>query len=951
MGQNEKLRTEDIIEILDGKILTSQGHPSLGVIPRENYNSVLTKIASQVLSPDQKAAFDSTLTAPSASNPVVLKDDITTYIPQADLGEIRDSVATFAMLPMPFTAMGSTIENSMFVTILSSTGTILRGDAVTSTSLGLQFAANTRVADVISSSEIQITPVALETSTNFSITFSPVEGDLRGVINDGIIYRWNGSAWVPFTRTGTMQHPELLNQNADANYQHLTQAQRDSLLALSHSHANKTILDAILSAGSGQIITSAERSYLPSSTQKAALVGTSGTPSATNPYVTDKDPRLNTVRNPYVTVGPPGSLATFQGVDFRPFEDAILAIDLGSAYTVKAIEVLAGTYDLSSVPIIWSTNPSSILIEGFTPSTVTLKAQTGPSSPTVDKAAIVASGSGGPLIVRGLKFALNAQSTTGIISRRANTIIEDCVFEQGTTPALFQTGVVLYGANSIIRRCTFKGTINKGIEIRAANCRIENCSFELDLPTKSAVDVFSGAHSALIDHCFFTSGLINIQAGVDYANITNNRFATITNTIIDAGTSTRYLENQPEDINQPFIGRKRTVGPIGTYADYRGSSELPIIAALADPNVTEIEILEGTYMIGSTITIPEGKALRGVRQGSTVGGVTLSGSVGVQPLILSSHSRIENLVIDGSDNKLVGSSSAASNIKIENCSFTLSSINTAHYEVELSQPTDCQIRNCFFNGFQGVHILGGSIRTRLLASTFNNGDVPLMMEASPINQKDHIKDNHFLSVLAPEIKGNYALVENNHFMGYLPTKLNTLYSIWQGNYPHPSANNDSGVDTLNMSLDRYLDPSSDGVTRSFIASTGSLSFVPNEIGISSTLPIAIPAKVDKTKQYVVKLYWTANDGATGNVSWRVTVVFRDSILHTIGMAVQYALNVPRTKLTSQEEDVVVLTYSIFSITSDPTHISLIVERVGSDINDTMSVNAHLLETQVLLPRD
>ena len=251
MAQNEKLRTEDIIEILDGKILTTEGHPAIGVVPRETYNSVLEKIADQVLSPEQKLAFDSTLTTPSATNPVVLKDDITTYIPQVDLGEIKDSVNTFAQLPIPFTAQGSTVLGSNLVTIISALGTVRRGDLVTSTSLGLQFATGTLVTDVISLTEIQIYPVALETSTNFSITFSPVEGDLRGVIADGIIYRWSGSAWLPFTRTGTMQHPELLNQNADIIYQHLTQAQRDGLLATSHSHSNKIVLDSILSAGSG----------------------------------------------------------------------------------------------------------------------------------------------------------------------------------------------------------------------------------------------------------------------------------------------------------------------------------------------------------------------------------------------------------------------------------------------------------------------------------------------------------------------------------------------------------------------------------------------------------------------------------------------------------------------------------------------------------------------------
>lgn len=950
MGQNEKLRTEDIIEILDGKILSAEGHPAISVIPREDYNSVLTKIAAQVLSPEEKLAFDSTLTLPSALNPVVLKDDLTTYIPQADLGEVKDSVSTFSLLPVPFTAMGSTVLDSGYVTIISTTGTILSGSLVESTSLGLQFATNTRVADVISPTQIQITPVALETSTNFSITFSPVEGDLRGVITDGIIYRWNGSAWVAFTRTGTMQHPELLNQNADSVYQHLTQTQKDSLLLASHSHANKSVLDGILSAGSGQIITTVERGLLPSTTQKAALVGTSGTPSASNPYVTNFDSRLDTVRNPYVTVGPPGSLATFQGVDFRPFEDAILAIDLGSASTVKAIEILAGSYDLSGVPIVWNTNSSSLLLESFTPGTAVLKFQTGASSP-----GIIASGSGGPLIVRGITFNLNAQSTSGIASYRENTIIEDCIFEPGTTPALYQVGVTLLGAGSIVRRCKFKGTLAKGVEIKAANCRVENCIFELDLPTKYAVDVYSGGHSALIDHSFMTTGLVNIQSGVNYVNVTNNRFSATTNTIVDAGTSTRYLENQPEEVNQPFIGRKRTVGQLGSYADYRGSTEAPILAALADPNVTEVEILEGTYTIASTITVPEGKALRGVRQGLTSGinSVVLSASAGVQPLMLSQWSRLANLEIEGSNASLVTSAtSSIANIIIEHCTFNLTAVTAAsQYEVSLQAPYDCLIRDCFFNGQRGVKLYGGSVRTRLLFSVFSNIDKALTMDTAITNEKDHIKDNHFLTTTAPAIAGNILLVENNHFLGFLPTKLDTTSSIWQGNWPHPTANNDSGVDAINISLDRYLDPSSDGVQRSFLASTGTLSFVQDEIGIASTLPIALPGRLDKTEPYAVKLYWTTPDGESGSVSWRVTVVFRDNVLHQIGTSVTNAFVAPRTKLVATDEDVVTLTFTSYGLSSDPTHISFIVERVGTDPLDTLSANAHLLEVQTLLPRD
>ena len=941
MAQNEKLRTEDIIEISDVKILTSDGHPALGVIPRESYNNVLAKIAAQILSPDQKLAFDSTLTTPSLNNPVVLKDDLITYVPQADLGEIKDSVSLFSQLPLPFTAVGNTELGSNAVTISSSTGTIVQGLALTSA--GSHFVATTVVTDVISTTEIEIYPAALETATDVPLTFSPMVGDLRGVISDSIIYRWNGTEWVPFTKTGTLQHPELFNQNSDPNYQHLTQAQKDSLLALSHSHANKLVLDSILSAGSGDIITTAERNQIPSATQKAALVGTSGIPSASNPYITHLDPRLNTTRNPYVTVGPPGSLATFQGIDFRPFEDAILAIDIGSASTVKAIEVLSGTYDLSGVSIIWNTQTSSLLLENFTPQTAILSFQT-------STAGIKAQGVGGQLIVRGFTFELNGLGTSGILSTRENTLIEDCVFKPGPTTSPNQIGITLQGAGSIIRRCRFMGELTKGVEIQAPNCRVESCTFDLTLPTDYAVDVFSGADSSIIDHCFMLSGIVHIQSGVSHINIVNNYFSSVLNSITDLGISTRYLENQPEDVNQPFIGKRRTVGPEGTYADYRGSDETPFISALADPNVTEIEILDGTYVFSSTVTVPTGKALRGCWQGESTS-VKLLGAAGTTVLDLSSWSRIENLQIEGSEASLV-TGSVISDVIIDHCTFNLLSVtNSDQYEVSLATSMDCLFKNCFFTGVRGV-LLYDSARNRLLTSVFSNSDIPLTMDTISSHDKDHIKDNHFTSTIAPTIAGDILLVENNHFLGDVPTKLNTSNSIWQGNWPHPEANNYTGVDFIDLSLDRYLEASSDGVERSFIASSGTLSFAEDQIGIASTMPIALHTKLDKTQDYTIKIFWTCTTGIAGDVAWRTTAVFRDSLAQVLGTAVSSAAISSRTGTeTDQEETVSVLTNSSYGLASDPTHVSFIIERVGSDINDTLTVNAHLLEVQVFLPRD
>ncbi len=939
MAQNEKIRTEDVVEVLDSKILTSEGHPSIGVNPRESYSNVLVKIAAQVLSPEQKEAFDATLTSPSSLNPVVLKNDLSTYIPQADLGEVKDSVSTYSQLPMPFTALGSVESGSTDVTITSSPSTIKRYDLVYSSS-GFYFDDDTIVVEVVSASKIRVFPVALQSASDIPIVFSPVEGDLRGVIADGIIYRWDGTAWLPFTRTGTMQHPELLNQNSDANYQHLTTTEKNNLIATSHSHANKAVLDAILSIGSGHIITTVERSLLPTAQQKAALVGTSGIPGTTNPYVTHLDPRLNTTRNPYVTIGLPGSLATFQGVDFRPFEDAILAIDIGAASTVKAIEVLSGIYNLSGVSIIWNMQPSSLRLESFTPQAAILSFQT-------RTAGIKILATGGPAIVRGFTFELNDQDTAGILSTRENTLIEDCVFKPGATTSTGQIGITLEGAGSIVRRCRFLGELTKGIEVKAANCRIEGCTFELSSATNSAIDVLASGSSLMVDHCVFMSGLINIHSDVLYTTITNNRFYSIANSIIDNGNATRYLENQPAEVNQPFIGKKRTVGHTGTYADYRGHTQDVFLAALADPFITEIEVLDGDYLFSTTVEVPEGKSLRGVwqRDETRINFISTSG----QPCLrLSNWSNIENLQFKGDTSILVDSVANIKHARIINCEFSLLSENNVdHYELVLDNASDCLVNYSSFKGKRGLLLKNNSLRTKVLSNVFSNDLVSLTMAGS--HSVAHIKCNHFLT--APAIAGDKLLVENNHFIGGLPTKLATSSSIWQGNWPHPSANNDAGVDVLDMRLNTYLDICAEGVERSLLLGVGTFSFYPDLVGGVATLPVSLPARLDKTKTYTVNAFWTCASGNFGSVVWRATITFRSDTSRLIGTSVSNAIVSQRLEATADLEESISLVFTNYGLAIDPTHVSVFIERVGSDVNDTLLVNAHLLEVQIILNRD
>ncbi len=70
MADNIKIRTEDVAEILDGKILATNPHAQLAVLAGETYSSVLAKIAARSPTLNEKQALENA-EAPSASNEVV----------------------------------------------------------------------------------------------------------------------------------------------------------------------------------------------------------------------------------------------------------------------------------------------------------------------------------------------------------------------------------------------------------------------------------------------------------------------------------------------------------------------------------------------------------------------------------------------------------------------------------------------------------------------------------------------------------------------------------------------------------------------------------------------------------------------------------------------------------------------------------------------------------------
>lgn len=933
MAYNEKIRTEDVIECLDVKVLTAEGHPALNVLPNQNYDSVLNQLAFQVLSPAQKEAFDATLTIPSGTNPVVLKNDLDIYVPQADLGEIRDSVPTYADLPLPILRTGTITLDSNRITGLSSTTNILRGFQVDA--LGLP--AGTKVVDLISSTEVQVTDIALISATE-SITFGPVIGELRCAIQDGIIYRWSETlAWLPFARTGTMQHPDLYNKNNEIAYQHVTLAEKTLLLTDVHTHANKSILDNIRSAGSGYIITSAERLQLPTANQKDALLGTAGVPSTINRYVTTDDPRIQTrATNPFVTVGPIGSEASYSGHDQVPFDRALTDMKF-SVILVNGILVLPSTY-IFRAPIIWEES-ESLLIENFTPESSILSVQ------TTFNAGIQALNSGssyGPLIIRGFVIELNGTNTVGISSTRQGTIIEDCVFRPGLVSGAGQKGITISGQYSIIRRCTFEGSLEKCIEIKASNCTIENCQFNLTDPLKYAVDIYSG--STLLTGNQFLSGKVNIQTGVTYSNIVNNNFVLTVDllyrqtNILDNGYSTRFLGNLPEEVNQPYIGRKRTVGSTNSYADFRGNDETPFIHALNDVNVIEVEVLDGTYIFNNPVTLGVGQSIRGTSPDAAI----IQGT-GISLFEMNSYSKLENLSLSSSDASLVVSL-VSTKIAVENCILNLTTGSISDYELELGSIVDANVNHCYFEGTQGIHI-DGSVRAKILHNNFLSSTNALKMEG--VCEKDQIKDNYFQTMEAPIIVGDYQLVENNHFLGDLPTKLQTFYTVWQGNWPE-TANNTSGIDSITVSVDQYLQPISTQVERSSISGIGSISFPENITGSAATLPVALPARLNKLLPYTVKIYWTSD--TTGDVYWQVTVVFRDKVNSIIGAYDLDAVYSTKGSADPLLEEMAFISFGDYQL-AEPTHVALTITRLGADPSDNMLANAHLLEVELILPRD
>ena len=152
MTTNTKIRTEDVLEILDIKIKTSADHAQLDVITGESYASVLAKIAARSPTLDEKNALDNAV-SPSASNPYVTLSELTASlsgaIPWRTIGPVGSGadyegadenpfLTAFASANMWFYVKPGTYSFSVPVTVPSGVRLVggLTSSTILSSSLG-----------------------------------------------------------------------------------------------------------------------------------------------------------------------------------------------------------------------------------------------------------------------------------------------------------------------------------------------------------------------------------------------------------------------------------------------------------------------------------------------------------------------------------------------------------------------------------------------------------------------------------------------------------------------------------------------------------------------------------------------------------------------------------------------------------------------------------------------
>ena len=792
----EILRTSDIVEVLDGKILTSTSIPEFGVPIGTSLSTVLSHIGNQLSTLGERQAF-STLTSPSADNPVVLSSDIKTYIPSQDLGEFKDAVETFGDLP----DSGNTV------------------------------------------------------------------GDLRPVLLDKIIYRWEGS-WLPFLSTGTLQHTQLSNFNSDPAYQHVTENESVRIHDNLHVHAN--LIDNISSVGSGKIITEDERELIPSLDEKNALetVGLL--------YVTHLDPRMRTGKNPYTTVGPSG---TFDGVDVDTFR-AALGFIATSAF-VKTLELFPATFTLNE-SILWLSS-SALRLECLTEARLLFNAFN-----------LEILGAGGLVYLRGLTFV-----DGGLVVSRSGTVIENCQFDRE----------VVVNAPCSFRRCTFNGlTLH-------ARTTVDTCTLLGSLTTVDS------------DYCQIIASELSDVVITDVSDVTlSNNF--ISSSVTDGGKNTRVLGNRPLSVNQPYAGRRRTVGMLGSYADFCGNDQSAFQSALNDPETKEIEVLGGTYSFSDPVSVPSGVTIRAFPN------VTLNGECFV---IAGDNVRISGLTFAAADVSPIKSLIVVNDVLIDSCSFNVTGVLPA---IALLG-NKISVLKSELRGSVGISITGD----------YYNISHSSFYAAYPLTATSdyfYLGDCLFSSG-TPVINGNNGIVRGNLFKIAIPAKSGALGTLWIGNLPI-LANNTRGVDELALSFSELLTPNSDAVSRSQLLGSAVLGFQETGTAEASSLPVKLGTLLNRSLPLHVRIDWTSNV-FSGDVVWEITTTFRDRVGQEIGVSASTIAASTRTNLRTEDEETVTVSVPDygFPLGVTPTHLGLKIKRLGDTPADTLMGTAYVTHVDVRLP--
>ena len=756
--------------------------------------------------------------------------------------------------------------------------------------------------------------------------------DIRSVLADNTLYIWDGATWNPLIETGTLDHTQLTNQNGDTNFQHITSAEKISLLAASHSHTNQTELDLITNAGSTIIISTSERNRLPTADEKAALLGTIAPASVVNRYVNHLDPRLNTLINPYITFGPIGSGSSFVG-DIVDLKAAFTAIETGGAAdNVKAIEVLPGFFDLNCTVtdfVQWANEEAPVQLVARALGETTFKFNTG--TPSIE---IVGPGSGGAKI-QGINFELDGASTEGILLDRDDCIIEDCTFTLsfGNTLLDLIKGILVVADNCVIRRCRFIGALATAIEITGSRCQVEECVFTLDTASL-AIDLQAPAANCTLSYNKINSGVLAIGAAVSQTLIDALETSSF---VLDGGDSTRILDAMAPDHQQPYLAETRTIGPTNSFADYRGLNETPFLDAIVDPIATEFEVLPGIYTFTSTVILPAGVKIRGGE------GVVINASAGVIPFIVDSDTLLQSLTINSVDVPTIVLGGTVSTT-FKDCTLTLSSPNSADdFAIFDNGSIGLTITGCTFTGFRGLRLDG----TTAQVSNNRFSTVAIALEMNGASYACKIEDNYFIAG-SITVAGSSHLFLGNHFLVNTPSKAGANDTLWKGNYPHPAANNATGLDILSIALNGSIEPSSAGVARTIVAGLGGLTFDESVEATAAALQLPVPILVDQTSGFDVELKWTATV-FSGAVLWEAVIVFRDQAGAVLAPALTQTLLAPRTGLSVIVEESSTISFPASYGLTEISHVGVLIKRIGIDLTDTMAGGAHLLEATINLP--